>query len=137
MWQWQAVVAMACYASLQLLFKHFTNRGLSPAQVLFWVFLSCTGCFLLQAGAARQLVPVPGARMLALLVATGVVAYVGNLYAVRAIAAAANPGYPTAIVGLQAVVVTLAAAVLMGAAVSGTKLAGVLLCAAGVALLVA
>ncbi len=136
MWQWQAVVAMACYAALQLLFKHLTAGGLSPAEVLFWVFLFCTSWFALQVAATRQLTPLPGARVMALLLVTGTLAYVGNLFAVRAIVGAPNPGYPTAIVGLQAVVVTLAAAILMGAAVSTTKMAGVLLCAAGVVLLV-
>ena len=66
----------------------------------------------------------------------GVLGYVGNLCGVRAVALAPNPGYAVAIFGLQALVVTLASVMLVGASVSWVKVLGVVLCFVGVVLLV-
>jgi hypothetical protein len=75
-------------------------------------------------------------RFAGLLAVVAVLSYVGNLFSVRAVATAPNPGYAMAIVGLQAAAVTIAAVVLSGATVSWVKGLGVLLCTIGIALLV-
>ena len=71
-----------------------------------------------------------------MLFVAGLLGYVGNLFAVRAVALAPNAGYAVAIFGLQALVVTLVSVILLGASLSWLKVLGVLLCCAGVALLV-
>jgi len=71
-----------------------------------------------------------------LLAGTAFLSYVGNLFSVKAVADAPNPGYAIAIVSLQAVVVTLAAAGLFGVAIGWSKVLGIALCAAGLALVV-
>jgi drug/metabolite transporter (DMT)-like permease len=136
MWQWYAAVAMVCFAAMQLLFKQLTRLGMTPAHLLCGVFLFGSAFFLVHVLLARTpSVPVDR-TFLGLLAVTGGLGYVGNLCAVRALALAPNPGYSTAIVGVQALVVTLAAAMFAGVALSGVKVAGVLLCVAGVVLLV-
>jgi hypothetical protein len=59
--------------------------------------------------------------LVGLFAAAAVLSYVGNLYSVRAIAAAPNPGYAVAIVSLQAAVVTLASVLWLGATFSWIK----------------
>ncbi len=138
MWQWYAAGAMACFAGMQLLFKQLTRLGMAPAPLLCYVFLIGSLFFLLHLTALRTTpAPLTGATAgLLILILTAALGYVGNICAVRALAAAPNAGYSTAIVGLQALLVTLGAIVFFGAAVSAGKLAGVVLCVAGVVLLV-
>jgi drug/metabolite transporter (DMT)-like permease len=135
MWQWYAVVAMACFAAMQLIFKDLARRGVSSPAMLLVVFALGTVLYLVHVRALRTPLPLDG-QALARLGVAALLAYVGNFYSVRALAAAPNPGYSIAIVGLQAVVVTLAAVLLFGAALSWTKLLGVVLCFAGLVLVV-
>lgn len=136
MWQWYAAVAMACFAGMQLLFKQLTRLGMAPVPLLCYVFLIGSVFFLLHLAALRTTpAPLSGATA-GLLTLTAALGYIGNICAVRALAAAPNAGYSTAIVGLQALLVTLGAIVFFGAAVSAGKLAGVVLCVVGVVLLV-
>ena len=136
MWQWYAAVAMACFAAMQLLFKQLTRLGMTPVPLLCYVFLIGSAFFLLHLMVLRT-APAPlSGRTAGLLTLTAALGYLGNICAVRALSAAPNAGYSTAIVGLQALLVTLGAIVFFGAAVSAGKLAGVVLCVAGVVLLV-
>jgi drug/metabolite transporter (DMT)-like permease len=135
MWQVFALVAMVCFAAMQLAFRHLSRKGVESSAMLLLVFAFGTVPYLVHVRATRT--PLPGgAGLIALLAATAFLSYIGNLFSVRAIAAAPNPGYAVALVGLQAAVVTIAAAGLMGAGMSWEKLLGVALCCAGVALLV-
>ena len=134
-WPAYALVAMSCFSCMQLLFKYFTKGGLTPAAILVFVFGFGWCFYLVHILTLRTpLVSAPGA--LGLLLVAGALGYVGNLCAVRAVALAPNAGYAVAIFGLQALVVTIVSVMLLGATLSGVKLIGVLLCFAGVALLV-
>ena len=61
--------------------------------------------------------------------------YLGNLFMVRAIADAPNPGYAMGVIGAQAVVVTIGAIVLFGSEFSLVKGIGIALTVIGAALL--
>ena len=135
MWQWSALVAMACFAAMQLIFAALSRRGMDVAMVLLYVFAMAALFYLIHVRATRA--PLPHeARDVALLAAAAALSYVGNWLLVRAIAVAPNPGYAIAISGLQAAVVTVASIAILGAEFSWTKAAGVALCAAGVTLIV-
>jgi drug/metabolite transporter (DMT)-like permease len=135
MWQWYALLAMICFAAMQLVFRHLSQRGISSPAMLVVVFALATMFYVVHLRATRT-APAAGGPVLALLAATAFLSYVGNYYSVRAVAAAPNPGYAIAIVSLQGVVVTLAAVLLMGATLSWVKLVGVVLCFVGLALVV-
>ena len=135
MWQWWAVTAMACFAVMQLLFAALVRRGIDVAAVLLYVFGIGALLYLLHVRVTRAAVPYRP-REVAMLAAAAVLSYVGNWLLVRAVATAPNPGYPVAISGLQAALVTVVSIGVLGASLSWTKAIGVLLCAAGVALLV-
>jgi len=126
---------MVCFASMQLVFKTLNRRGVDSAVSLLFVFAFGALLYLTHVRTVRTAVhlttPIAGWFVLA-----AVLAYVGNLFSVRAIVSAPNPGYAIAIVSLQAAVVTLVSIVWLGAAFSWIKALGVLLCCAGVALLV-
>ena len=135
MWQVSAFVAMGCFAAMQLIFAALSRRGMSAASVLVGVF--AIGALLYSIHLATTRAPLPRApRDLALVAAAAALSYVGNWLLVRALAAAPNPGYAVAISGLQAVVVTVASIGVIGAEFSWMKAAGVVLCAAGVTLIV-
>ena len=135
-WPWFALIAMGCFASMQLLFAYFTRTGLTPAAILVFVF--GFGWMLYVMHVIGLGTPLPSRTpVLTLLFTAGALGYVGNLAAVRAVAQAPNPGYAVAIFGLQALVVTIVSTIVLGAPLSWTKIAGVALCAAGVAVLAA
>jgi uncharacterized membrane protein len=135
MWQWWAMMAMGCFAVMQLLFAALVRRGIDVAAVLLWVFGVGALFYLLHVRATRATVPhAPGE--IVMLVAAAALSYVGNWLLVRAVGSAANPGYPVAISGLQAAVVTLVSVGVLGATLSWSKAVGVALCAIGVTLLV-
>lgn len=135
MWTWYAVVAMICFAAMQLSFRYLSQRGVDPAGMLLLVFAFGTVPYLVHVRATRTPLPT-GAAAIALLAGTAFLSYVGNLFSVKAVADAPNPGYAIAIVSLQAAVVTLAAAVMFGIGVAWPQMLGIALCAAGVALIV-
>jgi hypothetical protein len=135
MWPWYALIAMGCFASMQLLFAYFTRNGLTPASILVFVF--GFGWMLYVVHVMTWGTPLPvRTSVIGMLFTAGALGYVGNLAAVRAVGLAPNPGYAVAIFGLQALVVTFVSMLVVGASVSWTKIVGVILCAAGVALLV-
>ena len=134
-WPWHALIAMCCFASMQLLFAHFTRTGLSPAGILFFVFGFGWLLYVAHVATLGTTLPMRPA-VLGLLLLAGTLGYVGNLAAVRAVARAPNPGYAVAIFGLQALVVTVVSMMLLGAPLSWVKICGVVLCSFGVALLV-
>ena len=135
MWQWYALIAMVCFAFMQLLFKHLSRRGVDSAAILLLVFAFGALLYLVHMRATRTSLPTTGG-VIALLALTALLSYVGNLFSVRAVAAAPNPGYAVALVSLQAALVTVIAVALQGATLSLVKAIGVALCCIGAALLV-
>lgn len=136
MWQWYALTAMTCFAVMQLLFVQLTRKGTRPAALLFVVFGVASICYAVYVRVTRTPLPQEQAAV-GLLALAGLLSFAGNLCSLRAMSLAPNPGYASAISGVHAFVVTLAAIAVFGVAVSWIKLIGVVLCVLGVALLVA
>ena len=134
MWIVYATFAMLCFAGMQLLFKQLTRLGLTSPVILAFVFGAGTLLYLAHIAVTRPPVLV-SPRAIAMLGAASIFSYAGNLYMVRALGEAPNPGYAMAIVGVQAVVVTVASIILFGSEFSWLKAAGVALSVIGVALL--
>lgn len=126
---------MSCFAGMQLVFKFLTGRGLTSPAILVFVFGFGWLLFTVHVLTVRTPLPVTP-TVVALLFTAGLLGYVGNYFAVRAVALAPNAGYAVAISGLQALVVTLVSVVVLGSSLSWLKGLGVLLCCLGVALLV-
>jgi drug/metabolite transporter (DMT)-like permease len=135
MWQWYALIAMACFAAMQLVFTYVTKKGLAPPASLLLVFGLASVMYLVHIRATRTPLQL-SLPLVSWLVLVAMLSYVGNLFSVRALASAPNPGYAIAIVSVQAAVVTLAAIVLLGASFTWMKTLGVVLCCIGIALLV-
>ena len=126
---------MSCFAAMQLLFKYSTRAGLNPAAILVFVFGFAWLLYLMHVAVLKTPMP-PSPWLVGVLFVAGLLGYVGNLFAVRAVALAPNAGYAVAIFGLQALVVTTVSVILLGASLSWLKMLGVVLCCIGIALLV-
>jgi drug/metabolite transporter (DMT)-like permease len=135
MWQWYAVSAMVCFATMQLVFAYLTRRGMSPAAILLVVFAVAAILYAGHVRVTRTPLPFSASAML-MLVTAAALSFAGNLFSLRAMAAAPNPGYASAISGVHALVVTVCSIFIFGVALSWPKLCGVVLCVVGVALLV-
>lgn len=134
MWILYAMSAMLLFAGMQLLFKQLLRMGLGSPLILVFIFGFGTLLYMGHLAVVRAPMTV-SARAFGLLVAASALSYGGNLYMVRAIGQAPNPGYAMAIVGAQALVVTLASIFLFGSAISWAKGLGVALSIAGLTLL--
>jgi len=134
MWLVEAVVAMLCFAGMQLLFKRLTEIGLGSPVILVFVFGFGALLYLGHLAVVRPPVAV-GGRTVALLAAAAALSYAGNLLMVRAVGRAPNPGYAVVVTGMQGLVVTLAAVALFGSDFTPTKGVGVALAVLGMALL--
>ena len=135
MWQWYALSAMLCFATMQLVFAQLTRRGVSPAAILLVVFGVAALLYAGHVRVTRTHVPMTTSALV-MLITSAVLSFAGNLFSLRAMASAPNPGYASAISGVHALVVTVCSIFLFGLAVSWPKLCGVVLCVIGVALLV-
>ena len=120
---------------MQLLFRQLSRRGIETSAILLLVFAFAALLYLLHVAVTRTPLPTK-LPVIALLAGAAALSYVGNLFSVRAVATAPNPGYAVALVSLQAAVVTIAALGVAGATLSWVKALGVILCCAGIALLV-
>lgn len=135
MWQWYAVSAMLCFATMQLVFAYLTRRGVNPAAILLVVFGVAALLYAAHVRVTRTQVPMT-IPAVAMLITAAILSFAGNLFSLRAMASAPNPGYASAISGVHALVVTVCSIFIFGLAVSWPKLCGVILCMLGVALLV-
>lgn len=134
MWFIYAALAVLCFAGMQLLFKQLTVLQVPAAVLLLIVFALSTVLLFAHVRIAKNPIAL-GARELAFLAGAALFSYAGNLFMVRAIAQAPNPGYAMAIIGLQALPVLILSVFLFGSELTMVKGFGVLLSIAGVVLL--
>ena len=134
MWFLSAVLALLAFAGMQLSFKRLAAGGLSTPTLLLLVFAISTVLLAIHAAASRSSLAVD-AKLYKFVLIAAVLSYLGNLFMVRAIAEAPNPGYAMGVIGAQAVVVTVGAIVLFGSEFSLVKGFGIALTVIGAALL--
>lgn len=134
MWFIYATVAMLCFVGMQIVLKQLTRMNLAPPLILVFLFGFTTVLFLSHVGVTRQSMMIT-TRAAGLLAAAAACSYAGNLYMVRSVAIAPNPGYAIAVVGLQALPLTVIALFMFGAPLSWVKMLGVVLSISGVVLL--
>jgi hypothetical protein len=136
MWILFSLVAMVLMAVMTLLFKQLCRIGVDPSMTLLWLFAVMIPLNLTYIKLAGIPLYVPKtAAPWVLIVCAAAASFLGNLFGLKAIHVAPNPGYPTAIAGAQMVLVTLASVWLFAAQFSAMKGLGALFCAIGVALI--
>lgn len=135
MWYLSALIAMLCYACMQLLIKQLTAINVGSPVILMFIFGFGCMFYIAHVAVARPAIPST-ALVFALLVAASLLSYIGNLFSIRALSEAPNPGYASAIIGAQALVITLVAVFLFGSEITWLKTLGVLFCVLGVILIV-
>lgn len=134
MWIFLSLLAALCFTVMFLLFKQLEIRSVPTVVSLAWIFIVGTLLYVGHVVAVRESLRTSGA-ILCILIAAGVLSYLGNAFQFRAISIAPNPGYAVAVVSVQALMVTIASVFLFGADFSLLKGFGALLCVVGVALL--
>lgn len=83
---------MFCFSGMQLVFKHLSRGGLSPAAILVFVFGFGWLLYVIHVAMLRTSIST-SPTVMAFLLAAGALGYVGNFCAVRAMALAPHPGY--------------------------------------------
>lgn len=132
MWIIFSVTAAVIFSVMFLVFKKLAAFG-APLSLLS-VSIGTGICCVIHLIANRMPFQIPLSAAL-WFTAASVLSYVGNYFQLRAINEGPNPGFATAIVGCQSIILMVASFYLFGSDLSVTKVVGVLLCVAGVVVL--
>jgi uncharacterized membrane protein len=136
MWIEMSLAAMGLMAAMLLLLNGLNRYGLDQSMTLLCLFpliFVFNVVYILVAGTPLRLPTTASAWLL--LVGAALASFLGNLYCLKAMKLAPNPGYPVAIQGANVVIVTLVSLWLFASHFSYVKSLGVLCCVIGVALI--
>jgi drug/metabolite transporter (DMT)-like permease len=135
MWYWASIGAATSLAIMVLILRKLQTVGVSNNLIL--VFLFGFGCLLYLGQAVIGKVSLnPGRRCVVFgVLIAAVFSYLGNLLQLKAMESATNPGYVAAIIGCQAVIISVGAIYLFGSEFKFYNLCGLVLCVLGVLLL--
>ena len=134
MWIIYSLCAALSFSGIFVIFKALELRSVSTFVSLAWVFIVAALLYVGHNAYTKESLKVSG-TVLYLVLAAGVLSYIGNAFQFRATALAPNPGYAIAVVSVQVVLVTVLSLFLFGSDFSTTKGLGVLLSLCGVILL--
>ena len=107
-WILYALLALIFFSGMILTFKKITNQGVSPTILMFYVGVGLFLFYGIHILVARTSFQVSSPMLLWLGLA-GLLSYTGNLFYTKSLVLAPNPGYATALVSLQLVLITIAA----------------------------
>ena len=133
-WFLLAMGSMVCFSGMLLVFKHLTRQGVAASVILVFTLGLALVFNLLHIGLRGDSLRI-GARAFSWLALAAALSYVGNLFFIRSIGMAPNPGYPTAVESAKALAVMLVSVWLFGTNLTLPGMIGVGLCVAGLALL--
>jgi uncharacterized membrane protein len=135
-WIALSLAAMGLMAGMYMLLSGLNRLGLDQSITLLCLFpliLLFNGLYLCLTGTPLRLpTSVPAWLLLA---GAALASFLGNLYCLRAMKLAPNPGYPLAIQGCSVLIVTVVSLWLFASQLSIVKGVGVLLCTIGVVLI--
>ena len=134
MWYLYAIAAMVCLSIMILVFTRLRFLGITPPVILIFVFGFGFLFYAIQLFATKETI-ILKSQYIVLLLICALCSYVGNLLYVKTLDIAPNPGYVVAIIGSQALIISIASVFLFGSQFSVIKGVGVLLCTIGIVLL--
>lgn len=132
MWIIFSVSAAILFSAMFLVFKKLAAFG-APLSLLS-VSIGTAICCIVHLVVNRMSFTVPVSAAIWFGIAS-LLSYIGNYLQLRAINEGPNPGFATAIVGCQSILLMIASFYLFGSDLSVTKVVGALLCVAGVIML--
>jgi hypothetical protein len=136
MWIAMSLAAMGLMAAMLLLLSGLNRLGLDQSITLLCLFpliFLFNIVYVLVAETPLRLPTTASAWLL--LAGAALASFLGNLYCLKAMNLAPNPGYPVAIQGANVLIVTLVSLWLFASPFSYLKGLGVLCCVIGVALI--
>jgi len=121
-----AIFALLAFSGMVLTFKKITLLGVSPVVLMLFVAIFLTVFYALHVLITKTPIKINGASLGWLLLA-GVLSYLGNLFYIKSIALAPNPGYAVTVAGLQLAVIAVASFFLFQSEFTLIKGAGIVL----------
>jgi len=135
-WFIYALLAMIFFSGMVLIFKKLMIIGLDTPKILLGVFIG--GAFfygihiLFFSGKNNASITW---LIIGLIVLAALLSYLGNLFMLRSMEIASNPGFTVGVVSLQAILITLGAWMLFQSSLSSTKIVGLVLALVALVLL--
>ena len=134
MWVANAILCMLFMGAMALAMKKVTLYSIPHTWILMFTFLLGTLFYLIHSLSTRSVMNFTGQSAMWIL-CIAIFSYAGNLFGLRSIASAPNPGYTMAIMGCSSIIVLLGSVIFFDAHLSLTKIVGIILCVAGVVFL--
>lgn len=134
-WIFFSIVMFVFSNVLYLLIRHAQKKEIAPAVYSVGFFIVPATLYLSLAVVTQTSLFIPFSHLLFILAAGFVWSYMGNFFSQRGILHAPNPGYSLMIQKSYAGLTTLAAVALFGAAISASKIVGIVLIIAFVAVI--
>lgn len=129
-WIIYCFVGMFNIACLVLILKHLTNS--IPEQVImFFIMGIATIGFLIHSIYTNSMGQIGYNINLFLLIIAGILSYIGNLYWLKGLKYAPNPGYAMAIFDIRTIVVAIGAYIIFSNELSLIKFLGIIICIFG------
>lgn len=122
-WSVYSILAVVCFVAMLLVFKKLSLLGVPTSFILLFVFLFGGVFYVLHVLVTKESMQLNIFLLLLFLLVAGL-SYLGNLLYLHSFRIAPNPGYATAITGLQGVFVIIASVLLFGSDFSWTKVVG-------------
>lgn len=132
MWALFSFLAAVSFASMFLIVRAVSATSVTVN--LFFIFLVAAALYGMHVIYTKQSFHLAWNSFF-LLCAAALLSYIGNYFQFRAVSEGPNPGYVTAIVGSQSVLLLIAGYFFLNVGVTAQQLSGVILCTIGVALI--
>jgi len=133
-WFWLAVVSLFALSFLFIFFRKLTSIGLKSEVLLMYYFGIVAVIFGFYAFSNRASFQLTQLQII-FLIAAGIAGVVGNLFLVESLRVAPNPGYTSAVVAGNVILVSIAAVFIFQSELSLVKGAGIVLAVIGIILL--
>lgn len=133
-WIAYALISVLLFSVMTLIFKKATVMKLDSSIILMFVFLFGFLFYFAHNVITKKEMFPSWIAILILLVAAAL-SYGGNLFSVKALAEAPNPGFSEAIGASRLIIISLVAVVLFGSQMTAWNIFGIVLTVAGLVLL--
>ena len=134
LWLIYSLTALFGFTGIYFFIKLLTTYNIGSSVLNFWMFALASIGFLLLSIFQKEPLSVPKSSIYIFIILTFFVIF-GNYFSVKAVSIAPNAGYPAAIVGCAAAIMTILSIFFFGADLSWLKMLGVALATIGIILI--
>jgi len=133
-WYIYSIIAMLCFSLMALLIKNLGVKGINETIILTYLFVFAAIMYLSYSYVGKMSLHV-NITSLVILIIIAALSFAGNIFSVKGLLGAPNPGFSTAIVSVQILVIMLFSVLVFGSELTAIKSTGAVLVFIGAVML--